>query len=123
MPESFTPRQIAVKGWAGLTTPDAVRKAADLLTDYDWLRKDTAAPGATGGRPSERYSINPAAMQDGAMANVTIDLNHGFAIRKPVHHAAILNIGPFFDHNPTKVATQACQGSDITTRADDHVTD
>jgi hypothetical protein len=44
-------------------------------------------------------------MQDCAVANVTIDLNHGFAIRKPMDYAAILNIGPFFDHNPTKVAT------------------
>jgi putative DNA primase/helicase len=65
MLESFTPRQIAVKGWAGLGTPEAVRKAADLLTDYDWLRKDLTPTGATGGRPSERYTINPAAMKGG----------------------------------------------------------
>ena len=44
-------------------------------------------------------------MQDGTMADVTIDLNHGFAIRKPVHHAAILDVGAFFDHDPTKVPT------------------
>ncbi|NVO05674.1 MAG: DUF3987 domain-containing protein [Rhodoferax sp.] len=65
MLESFTPRQIAVKGWAGLGTPDAVRKAADLLADYAWLRKDLTPTGATGGRPSERYIINPAAMKGG----------------------------------------------------------
>jgi putative DNA primase/helicase len=65
MLESFTPRQIAVKGWAGLGTPEAVRKAADLLADYDWLRKDLTPTGATGGRPSERYTINPAAMKGG----------------------------------------------------------
>jgi putative DNA primase/helicase len=63
--ESFTPRQIALKGWAGLGTPDAVRKAADLLVDYGWLRKDLTPTGATGGRPSERYTINPAAMKGG----------------------------------------------------------
>ena len=62
MLESFTPRQIAVKGWAGLGTPEAVRKAADLLADYGWLRKDLTPSGAAGGRPSERYGINPAAM-------------------------------------------------------------
>ena len=62
---SFTPRQIAVKGWAGLGTPDAVRKAADLLTDYDWLRRDAVPTGAAGGRPSDRYSINPAALKGG----------------------------------------------------------
>ena len=63
--ESFTPRQIAVKGWAGLNTPDVVRKAADLLGDYDWLRKETVpSSDANGrGRPSERYLINPAAFK------------------------------------------------------------
>lgn len=66
--DSFTPRQIAVKGWAGLNTPDAVRKAADVLADYDWLRRDVVQSGdAMGrGRPSERYTINPAALAGGA---------------------------------------------------------
>ncbi len=64
---SFTPRQIAVKGWAGLGTPDVVRRAADLLTDYGWLRRDVLPSGdALGrGRPSERYTINPLAMKGG----------------------------------------------------------
>lgn len=57
---AFTPRQIAVKGWAGLTTPDAVRKAADVLVDYDWLRRELLHCGAVGGRPSDRYSVSPA---------------------------------------------------------------
>jgi putative DNA primase/helicase len=65
MLKSFTPRQIAVKGWAGLGTSDAVRKAADLLVDYDWLRKILVNSSAAGGRPSERYTINPAAMKGG----------------------------------------------------------
>ncbi|MET3373740.1 putative DNA primase/helicase [Variovorax boronicumulans] len=59
--DSFTPREVAVKGWAGMPTPDAVRKAADLLCDFDWLRRDVVRAGAAGGRPSDRYSINPAA--------------------------------------------------------------
>ena len=63
--DGFTPRQVAQKGWAGLTTPDAVRKAADVLADYDWLRRDVVKSGAAGGRPSDRYSINPAAMTAG----------------------------------------------------------
>ncbi len=57
--DSFTPRQIAVKGWAGLGTPDAVRKAAEVLADYEHLRRDVVQGGASGGRPSDRYSINP----------------------------------------------------------------
>lgn len=64
--ESFTPRQIAVKGWAGLGTPDAVRNAAGVLADYDFLRLELVPSGATGGRPSERYAINPAALKGGA---------------------------------------------------------
>jgi putative DNA primase/helicase len=59
--DSFTPRQIALKHWAGLGTPDAVRKAADVLADYDWLRRDVVLGGASGGRPSDRYTINPRA--------------------------------------------------------------
>ena len=57
--ESFTPRQVALKHWAGLGTPDAVRKAADVLADYDWLRREVVQGGAAGGRPSDRYTINP----------------------------------------------------------------
>ena len=64
--ESFTPRLVALKHWGGLTTPDAVRKAADVLADYDWLRRDVVQGGATGGRPSDRYAINPALLNGGA---------------------------------------------------------
>ena len=66
MLESFTPRQVAVKGWAGLGKPEAVRKAADLLVEYDWLRRDLVPSGATGGRPSERYAIHPSVMKGGS---------------------------------------------------------
>jgi putative DNA primase/helicase len=68
MLESFTSRQIAVKGWAGLGTPDAVRKAAGLLADYDYLRREvTQSADVHGrGRPSGRYLINPAALKGGA---------------------------------------------------------
>lgn len=59
--DSFTPRQVALKHWAGLGTPDAVRKAADVLADYDWLRREVVPGGAAGGRPSDRYTVNPRA--------------------------------------------------------------
>jgi putative DNA primase/helicase len=65
-PDAFTPRQIAVKHWAGLGTPDAVRKAADLLADYGWLEREATPSGATGGRPSERYALHPALVKGGA---------------------------------------------------------
>ena len=64
--DSFTPRQVAVKCWTGLTTPDAVRKAADLLADYDFVRQEKSQGGTKGGRPSERYVINPAILKGGA---------------------------------------------------------
>lgn len=59
--DSFTPRQVALKHWAGLGTPDAVRKAADVLADYDWVRREVIQSGDVmgRGRPSERYTINP----------------------------------------------------------------
>lgn len=57
--EDFTPRLVAVKHWTGLGTPDAVRKAADLLTDYGWLAREAVPTGTAGGRPSDRYLIHP----------------------------------------------------------------
>jgi putative DNA primase/helicase len=57
--DGFTPRLVAVKHWAGLGTPDAVRKAADLLTDYGWLTREATPTGAKGGRPSDSYTIHP----------------------------------------------------------------
>ena len=60
--DSFTPRIVSQKCWAGLGTPDAVRKAADVLADFDYLRRDLVPTGATGGRPSDRYTINPAVL-------------------------------------------------------------
>ena len=59
--DSFTPRQVAIKHWAGLDTPDAVRKAADVLADFDWLRREVVTGGTAGGRPSDRYTVNPLA--------------------------------------------------------------
>ncbi|MDP3424968.1 MAG: DUF3987 domain-containing protein [Burkholderiaceae bacterium] len=66
--ESFTPREVAVKSWGGLASTDTVRKAADVLVDYGWLVPDTVRSGdAKGrGRPSDRYHVNPAAMERGA---------------------------------------------------------
>jgi putative DNA primase/helicase len=61
MLESFTPRQIALKGWTGLGSPEAVRKAADLLDEYDYVRREVVRSGDVNGRgrPSDRYIINP----------------------------------------------------------------
>ena len=64
----FTPRQISTKGWTGLGTPAAVRAAADVLVDFDWLRQEVvrSADERGRGRPSDRYLLNPAAMTAGS---------------------------------------------------------
>ena len=66
--ESFTPREVAKKEWTGLKTSDAVSKAADLLVDYDWLRKELilSRDEKGRGRHSDRYTINP--LMKGVMA-------------------------------------------------------
>ncbi len=56
IPSNFTPRQVAVKNWSGLGSPADARKAAELLVDYDYLRRETVPMGASGGRPSTRYA-------------------------------------------------------------------
>ena len=47
---------------------DAVRKAADVLVDFDYLRRDVVqSSDALGrGRPSDRYLINPAVLKGSA---------------------------------------------------------
>jgi putative DNA primase/helicase len=64
--DAFTPRQVAVKEWAGLSTPDAVRKAADLLADYGWLQHEVVPTTPRGGRPSDRYLIHPKVLRGSA---------------------------------------------------------
>ena len=68
MPDSFTPRQVSLKHGAWLATPDAVRKAADVLADFDYLRRDVvqSTDPLGRGRPSDRYLINPAVFKGGA---------------------------------------------------------
>lgn len=60
-PNSFTPREVALKGWSGLGTSAEVRKAALTLVDHGWLRRIVveSADAKGRGRPSERYQIHP----------------------------------------------------------------
>jgi putative DNA primase/helicase len=58
--EDFTLRDVVRKGWTGLTDLPALKKAAEQLVEYDWLRRVVIE---TGGRPSERYLINPDAVR------------------------------------------------------------
>lgn len=63
--DTFTTRDVYRKGWAGLATPDAVRKAADYLCEFDWLRREVVHAGAAGGRSSEQYRLNPVLLGGG----------------------------------------------------------
>jgi hypothetical protein len=59
VPNPFVPRDVYLKHWACLSTPEEVHEAVRLLADLDYLREyriDT-----TGGRPKLEYWINPKA--------------------------------------------------------------
>ena len=55
----FTCREVYVKGWSGLDSPDAVKLAANVLVDASWIREQSGEAKPFGGRPSNRYQVNP----------------------------------------------------------------
>jgi len=55
----FSLREVYLKGWSGLDTPELAQGAAGILQDAGWIRPVNDAPGPQGGRPSMRYEINP----------------------------------------------------------------
>ena len=55
----FTARSLKRKNWKGLTDDKAVQTALDVLIEYDWLKYETVESTGQGGRPTERYWINP----------------------------------------------------------------
>lgn len=54
LPEPFTPREIRLKGWAGLDSLDAVNNALSVLAEHNHIVGYEVA-GEKGGRPSTRY--------------------------------------------------------------------
>lgn len=62
--KTFTAREVKRNGWTGLHTTELAKCAADLLADYEWVRRDVVRSGdAKGrGRPSDIYCVNPAVM-------------------------------------------------------------
>ncbi len=49
-------RDVYRNGWARLSQPEQAKKAADLLADFDWLRREQEQ---TAGRWTERYRAHP----------------------------------------------------------------
>jgi hypothetical protein len=62
---TFTFRELCRKEWAELSRPDQARAALGLLEEDNWVRKESRKSDAVradlvnGGRPSEKYRINP----------------------------------------------------------------
>jgi putative DNA primase/helicase len=55
----FSCRDVYLKGWSGLDSPEAVKQAAEILQDAEWVRDVSTESGPFGGRPSNRYKVNP----------------------------------------------------------------
>ena len=55
----FAVREVYLKGWSGLGSPERVLHALDVLEDAGWVRPEAPKPGAQGGRPPLRYRANP----------------------------------------------------------------
>jgi putative DNA primase/helicase len=55
----FSCREVYLKGWTGLDTPEAAKLAAEVLQDAGWVREVSSESGSAGGRPSSRYGVNP----------------------------------------------------------------
>jgi putative DNA primase/helicase len=57
----FSCREVYLKGWRGLDSPEAVKQAAEVLQDAGWVRDvcgESSDPLGRG-RPSNRYEVNP----------------------------------------------------------------
>jgi hypothetical protein len=55
----FSCRDVYRQGWSGLDSPEAVKLAAEVLQDAGWLRELPGESNRSGGRPSNRYEVNP----------------------------------------------------------------
>lgn len=55
----FTARSLKRKNWKGLNDDDTIQTALDVLIEYDWLTYEIVESTEQGGRPTERYWINP----------------------------------------------------------------
>lgn len=55
----FSCRDVYMKGWSGLDSPEAVKQATEVLQDAGWVRDLPGESRPLGGRPSNRYEVNP----------------------------------------------------------------
>ena len=55
----FSCREVYLKGWTGLDSPESVKQAVSVLEEAGWIRAAAFEPAPTGGRPPNRYEVNP----------------------------------------------------------------
>jgi hypothetical protein len=55
----FSLRDIYHRGLVGLDKPELARAAVEILQDFYWIRRIQALPQPGGGRPTERFAVNP----------------------------------------------------------------
>jgi hypothetical protein len=58
-PQDFTARDLRRNRWRYLSDKEAVEAALDWLENKGWLSRRTVPSGERGGRPTERYTVNP----------------------------------------------------------------
>ncbi len=56
---AFSCRDVYLKGWSGLDSPDGVKQALEVLEDAGWVRRLFTESSPSGGRPTARYEVNP----------------------------------------------------------------
>ena len=55
----FTARQVVRRNWKGLTNAENVQNALEILIEDHWIRMEEIPSTVYGGRPTQRYWINP----------------------------------------------------------------
>jgi hypothetical protein len=55
----FGVRDVYLKGWSGLDTPESVKSAVEILEDAGWIVQEQEKGGPRGGRPSVKFLVNP----------------------------------------------------------------
>jgi hypothetical protein len=59
----FSLREVYLKGWVGLNSPELALAAAEILHDAGWIRPVREEIRPQGGRPSTKYEVNPKVLK------------------------------------------------------------
>lgn len=57
--DGFTAREVLRRNWTDLTSGELVAAGLEHLSDLHWIRATAVPSSARGGRPTEKFSINP----------------------------------------------------------------